>query len=435
MVTMLNAAPYKSRKGQLWGLVDCNSFYASCEQVFRPDLRGKPVVVLSNNDGCIIARSAEAKKLGIPMGEAFFKVEDFLKDKKVTVFSSNFALYGDLSARVMATMEQICPTIEQYSIDEAFIPLPGALAVNAEEIAVTLKETVYRWTCIPVSVGIGPTRTLAKIANHLAKKNTGLCVLRATAPFQDILSRVPVADIWGIGRRQALKLAAVGIRNAWQFARADDTWLRKNMSVTGWKTALELRGIPAIGEDEEPTPRKSVLSSRSFGEKVKDKALLAEAIAAFTARAAARMRRDQRLARGISIHIQTSHFEQYRQYAESAQQNLPQGTNDTALLQGIARRLLAKIYQPGYAYAKAGVLLYDLIHENQQQTSLMSMAGINPRSDALMAAMDKINGKFGNDKIRFGAEGLTGQVWKIKQHNLSPRFTTEWEELCVAYCK
>ncbi len=166
-----------SCKGQLWGLVDCNSFYASCEQVFRPDLRGKPVVVLSNNDGCIIARSAEAKKLGIPMGEAFFKVQDVIKAHNVTVFSSNFALYGDLSARVMATMETICPEIEQYSIDEAFIPMPGALAVNAEEIAATLKETVYRWTCIPVSVGIAPTKTLAKVANHIAKKGTGVCVL------------------------------------------------------------------------------------------------------------------------------------------------------------------------------------------------------------------------------------------------------------------
>ena len=426
---------YTSSKGQLWGLVDCNSFYASCEQVFRPDLRGKPVVVLSNNDGCIIARSAEAKKLGIPMGEAFFKVQGYLKAKKVAVFSSNFALYGDLSARVMATMEEICPEIEQYSIDEAFIPMPEALAVNAEEIAITLKETVYRWTCIPVSVGIGPTRTLAKVANHIAKKSTGVCVLRPDAPFQQILSKVPVEDIWGIGKRQALKLAGVGIRNAWQLAQADDSWLRKHLTVVGWKTALELRGIPAIGEGELPTPRKSVLSSRSFGEKVRDKALLAEAIASFTARAAERMRRDGMLARGIAAHIRTSFFDQQRQYEQSGQHTFRFGTNDTGLLQREAAKILSDIYKPGFAYAKAGVMLYDLIPMKQQQCSLLPMPEADPRRMELMSALDKINGKHGHGSLKFGAEGLTGQVWKMKQNNLSPRFTTEWDELATAYCK
>ena len=423
------------RKDQLWGLVDCNSFYASCEQVFRPDLRGKPVVVLSNNDGCIIARSAEAKKLGIPMGEAFFKVQGVIKAHNVTVFSSNFALYGDLSARVMATMETICPEIEQYSIDEAFIPMLGALAVNAEEIAATLKQTVYHWTGIPVSVGIAPTRTLAKVANHIAKKGTGVCVLRQDAPFQEVLSKVPVGDIWGIGKRQALNLACAGIRNAWQFAQADNNWLRKNLTVTGWKTALELRGIPAIGEDELPTPRKSVLSFRSFGEKIHDKSLLAEAVASFTARAAERMRRDGMLARGIAIHIRTSYFDDQHQYVQTGQHSLQMGTNDTCFLQREAAHILDDIYKSGFAYAKAGVMLYDLIPVGQQQCSLLPAPEADPKRMDLMAALDKINGKHGRGSLKFGAEGLTGQVWKMKQNNLSPRFTTEWEELATAYCK
>ena len=424
-----------SCKGQLWGLVDCNSFYASCEQVFRPDLRGKPVVVLSNNDGCIIARSAEAKKLGIPMGEPFFKVQGFLKAKNIAVFSSNFALYGDLSARVMATMEETCPAIEQYSIDEAFIPMPGALAVNAEEIAAMLKETVYRWTCIPVSVGVAPTRTLAKVANHIAKKNTGVCVLRPDAPFREILSRVPVEDIWGIGKRQASKLAVVGIRNAWQFAQADDHWIRKNLTVVGWKTALELRGIPAINEGELPTPRKSVLSSRSFGEKVQDKALLSEAVASFTARAAERMRRDGMLARGIAVFIRTSYFDQQHQYEQGGQRNLRTGTNDTGYLQKEAAHILSDIFKPGFAYAKAGVMLYDLTPAGQLQGFLIPMPEADPRRMELMAALDKINDKHGRGSLRFGAEGITGQVWQMKQKNLSPRFTTEWDEIAQAYCK
>ena len=421
-------------KAPLWALVDCNSFYAACEQVFRPDLRGKPVVVLSNNDGCIIARSAEAKKLGIPMGEAYFKVQGFLKARNVAVFSSNFALYGDLSARVMGTLEEICPVVEQYSIDEAFIPMGGASAVNAEEIAAILKDTVYRWTCIPVSVGVGPTKTLAKVANHIAKKHSGVCVLRPNAPFPEILCKIPVEDIWGIGRRQAVKLAVAGITNAWQLAQADDVWLRKNLTVTGWNTALELRGIPAINEGDEPAPRKSVISSRSFGEKIEDKSLLAEAVASFTARAAERMRRAGMLARGIAVHIRTSHFDQRQQYEQSGQHTFPLGTNDTGLLQREALRILTGIYKPGVAYAKAGVLLYDLIPQGRLGY-LLPTREADPRRMALMAALDGINAKHGRGSLRFGAEGLAGQVWKMRQNNLSPRFTTEWDELPTAWCK
>ncbi|MBQ9405317.1 MAG: Y-family DNA polymerase [Desulfovibrio sp.] len=427
--------PSSSATHGLWGLVDCNSFYASCEQVFRPDLRGKAIVVLSNNDGCIIARSAEAKKLGIAMGEPYYKVQGLLKAKEVNVFSSNFPLYGDLSNRVMATMEEICPHIEQYSIDEAFIPLRGALAVNAEDIAVTLKETILRWTGIPVSVGVGPTRTLSKVANHLAKKGNGICVLRQDAPYQDILSKVPAEDIWGIGRRQAAKLALAGIRNAWQLAQANDAWLRKRLTVMGWQTALELRGIPVLDQDTTPTPRKSVVCSRSFGERIRDRGLLAEAIAAFTARAAERMRRGELLTRGIAVHIRTSYFEQQHQYEQTAQRVFRQGTNDTSFLQRTAAQILAEIFSPGFAYAKAGVLLFDLIPARSQQTSLLPSPETDPKRRELMTALDKINAKHGRDTVRFAAEGLQGQVWKMKQNKRSPRYTTEWEELPTAYCK
>ena len=291
----------------LWALVDCNNFYASCEKLFRPDLAARPVVVLSNNDGCIVARSAEAKALGIPMGEPEFKARPLLQRHKVEVFSSNYALYGDISARVMATLEQLCPHVEQYSIDEAFVRLEGPMAANASDIAEQLRQTVRQWTGMMVSVGVAPTRTLAKVANHLAKKSSGVYVWdSALAEAAAVLRAFPVREVWGIGWRQSKKLLEIGVTSAWGLREANDVWLRKFLTISGWKTAMELRGVPCINEEEGPVPRRTLVSSRSFGETVYDLASQEPAVGTFTVRAAERLRRQELVAGGIAVHIRTS---------------------------------------------------------------------------------------------------------------------------------
>ena len=309
-----------SRK--LWALVDCNNFYASCEKLFRPDLADRPVVVLSNNDGCIVARSQEAKALGIPMGAPEFKVRDLLKEHQVEVFSSNYALYGDISNRVMSVLEELCPQVEQYSIDEAFLGIDGALIPNLPEFCRQIRETVRQWTGITVSIGVGKTRTLAKLANHVAKKHPELHGLyslsRPEGQIDRVLSATPVGEIWGVGRRQRLKLLAEGIYTAMDMKNADDIWLRKNLTVTGWHTALELRGIPCIDIDEAPPARRTIVSSRSFGKRVSDLQSLGEAVSSFTVRAAERLRAMELVAGGIAVHIRTSKHEG-EVYDQSAQ--------------------------------------------------------------------------------------------------------------------
>lgn len=419
----------------LWALIDCNNFYASCERLFRPDLEGQPIVVLSNNDGCVIARSQEAKKLGIPMGEAEFKVRPLLKKFNVTVFSSNFSLYGDISRRVMNTLESICPVVEQYSIDEAFVRLDGCLTANAEEIAWTMRKRILRWTGITVSVGVAGTRTLAKIANHLGKKGDGVSILTGTKESIDtVLARIPAGDVWGIGRRLAFKLLGDDIRTALQLKQADDVWIRRNLSVTGWNTVLELRGIPAVGMDTAPVPRRTLVSSRSFGTRVQDWDTLAEAVSTFTARAAERLRRERLVAGGIAVHIRTSRYDDIPGYDNTAQMNLPVATNDTSILIQTARKVLAQMYEPGFAYAKAGVMLYDMEDKDRRQGNLLSQPEKDIRSEALMATLDAVNRRFGRRSLHYAAEGPVDALWHMRQEHRSPRLTTEWNELAGARC-
>lgn len=459
----------------LWALVDCNNFYASCETLFRPDLAHRPVVVLSNNDGCIVSRSATAKALGIPMGAPEFTVRDFLRRHGTTVFSSNYALYGDISARVMAVLERITGAdVEQYSIDEAFIRLDGALRSHAEGLAQNIRETVQAWVGITVSVGIGSTRTLAKIAAHRAKTGNGICLLpeapktpdaltapntqnilntqntpgpldatNATSALDALLHALPVGDVWGIGHRQMQTLYAVGITNALGLKQANDHWLRKHLTVTGWKTALELRGIPCIGEGEGPTPRRTLCSSRSFGHTVRDHASLAQAVALFTARAAARLRREGLTAGALRVHIRTGH-NATRQRCELAGQRAFSPTADTRTLAAIARSILAGIYTEGPAYAKAGIALLDLAPVGKRQANLLDCCTPNDaaraqkeakRSKALMHALDIVNRKFGNRALHFGAEGPESAPWHMRSEHCSPRLTTHWGELPLAICR
>jgi DNA polymerase V len=424
----------------LWALADCNNFFASCEKLFRPDLADRPVVVLSNNDGCIVARSREAKALGIPMGAPEFKVRDLLKKHKVEVFSSNYVLYGDMSARVFAALEHVCPAVEQYSIDEAFVRFDGALLADPLAVARAMRETALQWTGITVSVGVGATRTLAKIAGDIAKKGDGVCLLPAPdAPeMETVLRKTPVADIWGIGRRLVKTLWAEGVTSAFQLRNADEQWVRRRLTVSGWKTVLELRGIPCINEDDAPAPRRTLVSSRSFAKKVYDRHALEEAVSSFTARAAERLRREKLTAGGIAVSLRTSrHIGRDAFYAAADHAPFLKATADTGVMLEAARRILDRIYRQGPAYAKAGVMLYDLAPRSRRQSSLFDAVASDARREELMAAMDSVNRRFGRGSLRFGAEGpAQGQAdWRMRQERRSPRMTTDWNELPKARCR
>lgn len=425
----------------LWALVDCNNFYASCEKLFRPDLADRPVVVLSNNDGCIVARSAEAKTLGIPMGEPEFKVRSLLRQYGVAVFSSNYALYGDLSARVMRTLEQCCPAVEQYSIDEAFLRLGVPLHANLPGFCRDLREKVLRWTGITVSIGVGATRTLAKIANHIAKarKEYGgaFSLARPEAEIDRVLARIPVEEIWGVGRRQARKLRARAVHTALDLKRADDLWLRKTLTITGWHTSLELRGIPCINNENAPTPRKTLVSSRSFGSKVRDRESLAEALATFAARAGERLRAEGLLAGGIAAQIRTARHNVERRYDQTAFVPFQTPTADTPTLVRAAKQGLDAIFLEGFAYAKAGVMLYALEPKDARQGNLLQLATLahDERREALMNAVDLLNRRYGRRSVHFGAEGPEQALWHLRRNRSSPRLTTDWNQLAQALCR
>ena len=431
--------PCTKSERPLWALVDCNNFYASCERLFRPDLMGQPIVVLSNNDGCIVARSNEAKALGIPMGEPEYKARALLRAHKVQVFSSNYALYGDISQRVMATLESLCPAVEQYSIDEAFVRLDGALRIQSADWARALRARTGQWTGITVSVGVGSTRTLAKLANHLAKKQGGVCILpQDSAALDALLARIPVGEVWGVGRHTVTKLHAAGIHSALDLKNANDLWVRKQLTVAGWRTVLELRGLPCLGQDTAPLPRRTLVSSRSFGERVYTHGELAEALSTFAARAGQRLRRLELVAGGLAVHIRTAR-QGKNLYDQTAHVALPGGTADSLELIRAAQRGLESIFQEGPAYAKAGIMLFHLESAHCCQGSLLALAAQKDKTEdkrrtALMRALDCARERYGSRALCYGAEGPREAAWHMRQKHCSPRMTTVWGELPVARC-
>jgi DNA polymerase V len=418
----------------LFALVDCNSFYASCERVFRPDLQSRPVVVLSNNDGCIIARSAEAKALGIPMGAPYFKHRNMLRRNGVAVFSSNYALYGDLSARVMNVLGRFSPRMEVYSIDEAFLELSG-MPGGAERHARRLRATVLRWTGIPVSVGLGSTRTLAKIANRFAKQQErcrGVFDLDNSPRPELVLNSMPVRDIWGIGRRHARRLEAHGVHTALDFRNMDRNWVKRRMGVTGLHTLLELRGISCFGWERNPGMRKSILSSRSFGRPVECFAQMREAVACHAERAAEKLRRQGSVASGVTVFVETNRFAPgLPQYANSGFAAVHPATLHTPTVLGAALSLLERLFREGYQYKKCGVMLSGLEQEQGRWLSLLDpVPGDHCEQSRLMRAVDGINERWGRDTVRFAASGLE-RVWTMRQDMRSPRYTSAWAELPV----
>ena len=405
-------------------LVDANNFYVSCERVFDPRLRDKPVVVLSNNDGCVVARSNEVKALGIPMGAPVHQVRSQIQAHHIQVYSSNYTLYGDLSRRVMQTLEQFTPDVEVYSIDEAFLGLSGDVAAIAEQ----LQQTVQQWTGIPVSVGVATTKTLAKVANHIAKKSTGVCVLDAPSI---VLADLPVGEIWGIGHRLSDRLHRQGIETALQLRDVELPWIQQLMGIVGVRLVQELRGIPCLPLELCPAPRKTCCVSRSFGRPVTAIADLKEAVATYAARAAAKVRRDELKAGVVTVFITTNRFKPNEpQYFNSAVVQLPQPANDTLTLVQAALRAVEWLYRPGYQYKKAGVLLTELSPASVVQIDLFSNLAQQEKRGALMRTVDSLNRQFGVGTVFCAAEGIKKE-WQMRSGLRSPGFTTRWGELPV----
>ncbi len=417
-------------------MVDCNNFYVSCERVFDPSLEGRPVVVLSNNDGCVIARSNEAKALGIGMGEALFKRRAFFDRNGVRIFSSNYALYGDMSARVMRVLAGFSAEMERYSIDEAFLRLRGLSPERLAELAGRIRRTVGRWTGIPVCVGVAPTKTLAKIANRLAKKTPdsgGVWMLDDPVDIEARLAGLAAGEVWGIGSRYARFLHGQGIDTALQLARADRAWVQRHLTVTGLHTAMELNGVACIPFEENPPPARSLMCSRSFGKKVADRGGLEEALSANVQRAAAKLRTRGLAAGAVQVWIESSRFRPEEYFANSACLALAAPTLCTFVLQAAALQMLRGLYRPGPAYHKTGVLLLDLAPETGRQLSLFEAPSErNRRAARLMQAMDRINAEHGRGTLALAASGLGPRPWHMRQERRSRRYTTRWAEIPVA---
>ncbi|TYO98836.1 DNA polymerase V [Geothermobacter ehrlichii] len=412
-----------------FALVDCNNFYCSCERLFRPDLKKVPVVVLSNNDGCVVARSSEARALGIGMGAPLFKVRETVRRHNVRVFSSNYALYGDISARVMQTLERFSPDLEIYSIDEAFLDLSGV--ASPVEYGQEIRATVHKHVGVPVSVGIGPTKTLAKLANYAAKKfkaTGGVVDLSDPQKQQRLLAIAPVGEVWGVGRRLAASLQKLGVTTALDLARTEPRRIRRRYSVVLERTVRELNGESCIDLEAMPAAKKQIVCSRSFGEKLTDYADVRQAVYEFAARAAEKLRREGQLARMVHLFIRTSPFDGTGPgYNNAATGTLPCPSADSLEILALVTRLFDDIWQDGCRYAKAGVMLGDFCTPDQVQPDLFAAEADHDRSDRLMRAIDAIN-HGGRGKVWFGGQ-RPQKDWFMRQAHLSPAYTTRWESI------
>ena len=416
----------------MFGLMDCNNFYASCERVFNPALNGKPIVVLSNNDGCVIARSNEAKALGIKMGVPAYQIKDLVSSHEVSVFSSNYTLYGDMSGRVMSILAGLAPELEVYSIDEAFINLDGI-----QDIQLLGTKIVNKVTCgtgIPVSLGIAPTKTLAKVANKFAKKYPAynrLCIIDTEEKRIKALKLTDITDVWGIGRRQATKLEKQRVKTAYDFTQLPGSWIRKNMTVVGERTWKELRGISCIDMESAPPAKKQICTSRSFGKMLTDIDTMAEAIATHASTCAKKLRQQKSYAMSLMVFIHTNNFrEDLPQYWKNTVIHLPVPTNDTLEIVHYALAGLKTIFIQGYQYKKAGVIITEITEGAQM--GLFDKINRTKR-EQLMQTIDQINGKH-SQLVKLAIQG-SGRDWKLKQEQLSQRYTTDINEILTINCK
>lgn len=414
----------------MFALVDCNNFYVSCERVFRPDLLGKPVVVLSNNDGCVIARSNEAKALGIPMGAPAFKYEKVFRKHHVSVFSSNYALYGDMSARVMKLLASLSPEIEIYSIDEAFLKFEGCRHLDMYQRGEDIRETVTRSTGIPISIGFAETKALAKVANKVAKKfserTNGVHIIDSEEKRIKALKWLSLEDVWGIGRQHTKRLKRRGIRNAYQFTQQPDGWVKKHMSIIGLRLKRDLEGKPTL-DTESLQAKKNIATTRSFDDNYTDFAQIKERVATFAASCAEKLRSQHSCCNAMMVFLHTNeHRPDLPQYSRNIVINLPYPTNSSIELAKFATNGARQIFRQGFHYKKAGVIVMDITPENQKQFKLFENS--NPKHRALMNAMDRINQSIGQQKIKLGSQDLD-RTWKMRQEHLSPRYTTKLSEI------
>lgn len=431
-------------------LVDCNSFYASCERVFQPRLRGKPIIVLSNNDGCVVARSSEAKALGIAMGVPLFQIKELVRKHNVAVFSSNYALYGDMSERVMSIMAQFCPNIEVYSIDEAFLKLNFYQQNEASVMTFgqKLRQHILKCTGIPVSIGIGATKTLAKLANHIAKKNAldnltqyeGVFSLTDDSRHEALLSQIPISAVWGIGRQYDAQLQATGFKTVWQLRQAPEGWIRQQMGVVGVRLVKELKGLSCYALAPPETDRQNICVSRSFSKDISDLNQLKEAIATYATRIGEKLRHFNQKTAAITVFIIRNRFKLsphdngYAYSTRTVELNVP--TSDSGKIIALANRIIEQLYREGLSYKKAGIIASALTHQQTLQGDIFGEAQTERKREALMQTIDNINQRMGKNTVRFSIathfNSTEGSGWQMKMAFRSPRFTTVWEEiLCI----
>ena len=399
------------------GLVDCNSFYVSCERLFNPKIRRKPVVVLSNNDGCIISRSNEAKALGIKMGEPYFKAKDIIIKNNVNVFSSNYSLYGDLSRRVMRTLKRFNSDIEVYSIDEAFMDLSNFSDKEIEEVGKEIRSTVLKWTGIPTSIGIAKTKTLSKVANHIAKKTkAGVTSLIGIENLDPILEKVEINDVWGVGRQLTKFYHKNGIYNAKQLKNRSNTWIKKCSNVLSSRTAMELRGISCIELEKTTSKRKSCVVSRSFGKRVENFQELKEAVASYCLNASEKLRSENLVAKALTVFVRTSPFQRnFGYYSNSKTIDFPIATNNSIETVKTAITILESIYKNGYRYQKAGVMFSGLSDENSKENLFASEK--DEKINKLMRSIDKTNFRFGRRTLSIASAGIRKKWFMKREHS------------------
>lgn len=420
----------------MFALADCNNFYASCERIFNHSLENKPIIVLSNNDGCVISRSNEAKLLGVPMGKPFFQCKKLCKEKGIIVLSSNYQLYGDISNRVMSSLKELAPYVEIYSIDEAFLKLDKMANIDLIQYAEFIKKKIKQWVGVPISIGLGPTKVLAKVANLIAKKNNiglrnGVFDISDVTICDKILKSLDVAEIWGIGSKMAAHLRDLDILTAYQLKNADTKFIRKIFGLVGERIVLELRGKACFDLEMTPEDKKNIGSSRSFGRPVTELFELEEALSDYSARAYQKMRNQNSKVQTIKVSIQTNyHKQQDQHYFNSSHYLFDLPVDDLCLIITKAKALLKDIYKPGLSYKKVGIMFLGLCDKNQTQGSLFKWQDDTDK-DAIMNLMDTINNKIGKNTVFLAAQG-TKRLWQMKSSFKSPSYTTNWNELPLA---
>ncbi|WP_310587813.1 Y-family DNA polymerase [Larkinella punicea] len=420
----------------LIGITDCNNFYVSCIRSFNPKLIGQPVIVLSNNDGCVIARSNEAKAVGVKMGQPVFQMDKLISDYNIQVFSSNYEHFGDMSRRVFDSMGRFLENVHVYSIDEAFFEASGYEAIHPdlEEFARMLINTVGQWTRIPISIGIGETMTLAKVANKYCKKHPelgGVFIMDTPEKRNEILSDFPIGDLWGVGYRYQALLKRNGIKTALDLSKMPHDWIKQFMTVEGLRLVYELQGIQCRSLDTEPLHKKSICCAPSFGTKVWSLETIREALATYVARAGEKLRRHSSAAGVVTVFLHTNRFDKVGpHYSNSQTVILPHPTSSTMELLQYADTVLESIYRKGYEYQKVGVILNDIVSESHQQELIFNETP-DQRQAQLSKLVDKINGRYGRDKIRLAKQGFYEKNWRMHQRHLSPCYTTKWSDILL----